>query len=601
VQPCNLQNYASTKKIPVEFLKDNGLSDITYQSNPAVKIPYLDSKGGEIAANFRVALDKGTGTDLRFKWRSGCKKLLYGLWRLKQSDYIVLVEGESDCHTLWYHDIPAIGLPGAGCWKDDRDSGYFDGINTIYVIIEPDQGGESVKKWIGRSSIKDRVKLVTLPNEDPSGLYLSDPGSFAENINQALEQAQPYSEYERLEQDSEHREAWGQCQELANNRNILDCFLRDFRRLGVVGEDRTGKLIYLALTSRFLDRPVSIAIKGPSSGGKSFCLEQVLRFFPSSAYHALTAMSDRNLVYSEEPLEHRFLVIYEATGMESDFATYLIRSLLSEGRLAYETVEKTSEGLKSRLIEKEGPTGLIVTTTKVKLHPENETRLFSIPVKDTRDQTKAVFMSLAADSQEDIDLSQWHTMQTWLAGAVHEVIIPFAEKLGEQFPPVAVRLRRDFKAILNLIKAHALLHQCTRIRDEQGRIVAAIEDYRVIKELVSDLVSEGVEATVPQTVRETVAAVDSLKIGESQITVAQVANKLEIDKSSASRRVKAAIEKGHLKNMESKSGHPYQLVLGDPLPEDQPILPDPERVQGCSVIQGDKDTPPTQDRVRVVV
>jgi hypothetical protein len=61
--------------------------------------------------------------------------------------------------------------------------------------------------------------------------------------------------------------------------------------------------------------------------------------------------------------------------MASDFATYLIRSLLSEGRLRYETVEKNKEGLVPRLIEREGPTGLIVTTTSLRLHPENETRM----------------------------------------------------------------------------------------------------------------------------------------------------------------------------------------------------------------------------------
>jgi hypothetical protein len=58
----------------------------------------------------------------------------------------------------------------------------------------------------------------------------------------------------------------------------------------------------------------------------------------------------------------------------ADFLNYLVRSLLSEGRVRYETVEKTPEGLQARLIEREGPTGLIMTTTADSLHPENETR-----------------------------------------------------------------------------------------------------------------------------------------------------------------------------------------------------------------------------------
>ncbi len=62
-------------------------------------------------------------------------------------------------------------------------------------------------------------------------------------------------------------------------------------------------------------------------------------------------------------------------GWNSEKASYFFRTLLSENRICYETVEKTDEGLKSRVIRKPGPTGLITTTTAATLHPENETRL----------------------------------------------------------------------------------------------------------------------------------------------------------------------------------------------------------------------------------
>jgi hypothetical protein len=142
---------------------------------------------------------------------------------------------------------------------------------------------------------------------------------------------------------------------LAREGRILDRFATTLERSGFAGESRVLKLLYLALTSRLLDKPVSVAVKGPSSGGKSYLTERVLRYFPESAYHALTAMSERTLAYSEEPIKHRFLVIYEAEGMASDLATYLMRSLLSEGAVRYETVESTKNGIKPRLIEREGP------------------------------------------------------------------------------------------------------------------------------------------------------------------------------------------------------------------------------------------------------
>jgi len=125
------------------------------------------------------------GVDDRFRWRSGCPKLLYGLWRDFEKDgYTILVEGESDCHTLWLNGFPALGIPGATGWKEDRDALFLKNVSVVYVIIEPDKGGETVKKWLSTSSIRDKVKLVSLGTfKDPSGLYLDNPELFKERFH----------------------------------------------------------------------------------------------------------------------------------------------------------------------------------------------------------------------------------------------------------------------------------------------------------------------------------------------------------------------------------------------------------------------------------
>ena len=358
------------------------------------------------------------------------------------------------------------------------------------------------------------------------------------------------------------------------------------RRSGVAGESRVAKLLYLAVTSRLLTRPVSVAVKGPSSGGKSYLTESVLRFFPEDAYHALTAMSERTLAYSEEPIKHRFLVVYEAAGMSGEFATYLVRSLLSEGRVCYETVEKTPQGLKARLIEREGPTGLIVTTTAVGLHPENETLLLSLTVTDTQEQTRDVLATIAREKAEGVDLQPWHALQEWLGSpaACRRVTIPYAEALAGLVPPVAVRLRRDFGAVLNLIRTHAILHGANRERDGEDRIIATLEDYETVRDLVEDLVSDGIDATVPATVREAVAAVVRLREDSEgePVSLASVAGELDLDRSAASWRVRRAVDAGYLKNLEDKRGKPARLVPGDPLPEDLRILPATEALHRCT-------------------
>jgi hypothetical protein len=579
---CTLEGYSEVKKLPIDFLKGLGLGDVTYLDKPAVRIPYPDEDGQELAVRFRTSLD---GTE-KFRWRSGDKPRPYGLELLVEArkvGYVVLVEGESDCHTLWFYDIPALGIPGASNWRDGWVT-YLDGIEKIYAIIEPDQGGAILReKLTDCEAIRDRLLLVEMKeHKDPSALHLSDPDEFREQLELALEDAKPWIELERAEAEAASREAWERCQELAGEPDILGRFAMELARSGVAGEEKIAKLLYLAVTSRLLIRPVSIALKGPSSGGKSYVVERVLSFVPKSAYYALTAMSERTLAYSEEPIKHRFLVIYEAAGMSGEFATYLMRSLLSEGRVRYETVEKTSEGMKPRLIEREGPTGLIVTTTAVKLHPENETRLLSLTVTDTQDQTRAVMAALAEEAGEaGPNFEPWHALQVWLEGAEHRVWIPFAKKLAKLIPPVAVRLRRDFGALLNLIRAHALLHQATRERDAEGRIVATIEDYAAVRELVVDLVGEGVEATVLATVRQTVEAVKRLREDSNgePVTVAELARELKLDRSAVSRRARNAKDRGYLRDLEDNPRKPSRLIPGDDLPDDLQILPTPEDVR----------------------
>ena len=82
---------------------------------------------------------------------------------------------------------------------------------------------------------------------------------------------------------------------------------------------------------------------------------------------------------------------------------------------------------------------------------------------------------------------EWHDLQRWIELGDREVVVPDAVALSRQIPPVATRLRRDFPALLSLIEAHALLHQASRDRDETGRIVATLDDYAAVRELVLDL------------------------------------------------------------------------------------------------------------------
>jgi hypothetical protein len=277
---------------------------------------------------------------------------------------------------------------------------------------------------------------------------------------------------------------------LAQLPRILEMVAVQVKRLGLVGEKRLAQTLYLAMTSRLLDQQVSAGVKGHSASGKSRTVEIVTKFFPPEAYLEFTGMSEKALVYSQEQFKHRTLVVYELTalreGVADDMTSYFVRTLLSEGCLKYDVTVRGEGGFTTKRIVKQGPTNLIFTTTQTQVHAENETRILSLTTDDSREQTKQVMLSMANETNGSTDLTQWHALQRWLAKAEHRVTIPYGRQLAQLVPPEAVRLRRDFNSLLALIRAHAMLHQARRERDSDGRIVATLDDYTVVRGLVAE-------------------------------------------------------------------------------------------------------------------
>jgi len=360
--------------------------------------------------------------------------------------------------------------------------------------------------------------------------------------------------------------------------------------MGLVGENRAAKLVYLALTSRLFAEPVNIVVKGLSSSGKSYVVECVIRLFPPEAVYEMTAMSERALIYLEESLEHTVIVLYEAAALrenrekaDGDMAAYIVRSLLSEGRIEYPVVirDEDSGQLRTVKLTKPGPTGLITTTTAASLHPENETRMLSVPSNDSKAQTAAVILASAGElKRDDADLGDWHDYQRWLAQQGRDVVIPYASCVATQIPPVAVRLRRDWNTVRSLVKAHALMHQENRGRDPGGAIIASIADYTAVRSLVNDLIADAVGATVPKSIRETVEVVAELETSAEQgfAGVHAVAALLKLERSAASRRLATARDRGYLINKQDKKGQPGMWVTGDPLPDEVVLLPEPDKL-----------------------
>ena len=263
------------------------------------------------------------------------------------------------------------------------------------------------------------------------------------------------TEAERAMYDAQNREHWeASARTIIECGNVLELFIDSWRKM-VAGEEKNAKLLYLVATSRLFGKCMNAAIKGPSSGGKSEIRRQVLEFFPPEEVVSFTTLSEKALLYYPDDFAHKILSMGEASGAEEQsLQDYLLRELISEGRLRYPVVQ---QAMVTVTVEKNGPVAFMVTTTRAALHPENETRMLSLEIDDSDTQTRIVLDKVAEIvglnfEQAVVDYEPWRDYQRWLSAGNRKVVIPFADKLAKLIPPrsappPALRWQRRRRAV----------------------------------------------------------------------------------------------------------------------------------------------------------
>jgi 5S rRNA maturation endonuclease (ribonuclease M5) len=466
--------------------------------------------------------------------------------------------------TQWFKDRPVVILPDAdkqGRKHAEKVAAALNGVAASVKVVDlfPNQNdGADVSDWLKGDLAGSRLaKLVKDADEweapkDSGGGSGASGGKADAALIDGLAALAPLQYERRREQAAEQldvrisvldglvAEARGErsasarrpppapdpdelkcsAAHIIENENILDLFAKEFSKV-IAGETANGKLLYLIATSRLLPKTMNAAIKGTSAGGKSEVRKRILEFFPSESIFAFTSLSEKSLIYYDGDFSHKILSMGEATATdEQDFQDYLLRELMSEGRISYPTVQKVGNELVTQTIEKEGPVAFMVTTTKNTLHPENETRMLSLEIDDSEKQTRSVLRKVAQveglnESATLVDVQRWQDFQRWLELGTRSVVVPFAIEMVELIPAAAgVRLRRDAGQVIRAIQAHAIIHREHRNRDAGGRIIADIEhDYEVVRELMHDILAESSGVAVKKAMNETIEAVKAATAG----------------------------------------------------------------------------------------
>ncbi len=360
---------------------------------------------------------------------------------------------------------------------------------------------------------------------------------------------------------------------------LINLISEDIEKIGVIGEKPNALLIYLIATSRLLSDPLSTIVKGSSSAGKSQLVKRIMSLMPKEVIKDYAHLSAKALSYMEEgSLRHKVLVVYERPGAEA--GDYQIRILQSEQNFKIATTIKDPKTGKFRVQEKEiaGPLAYIETTTETTIHPENETRNFSIFVDESSEQTQRIQESQKSKYQligsnkieKDVIIKKHHTVQRLLLS--HKVLIPFIKHIS--FPINNIRSRRDFPRFLALIECITIIHQKQRqinCFDGGEVLIATIDDYCIAYDLAHKIFIE-YNALIPPKSRQLLDMARSFN-GQS-FTLAMFIEKTSWTRIETKKYLDPLVDSGFLEEVSGRQGqrYEYRLIRIDELEENLGLI-----------------------------
>ncbi|TGK20238.1 toprim domain-containing protein, partial [Leptospira stimsonii] len=297
------------------------------------------------------------------------------------------------------------------------------------------------------------------------------------------------------------------------DKSLLSNILMDFERCGLVGERVNSLVGYLASITRRTENPLAVIIQSSSSAGKSTLMDAILDFVPEEEKEKYSAMTGQSLFYmSSKSLKNKVLAVSEEEGAER--AKYALKILQSEKKISIASAMKdpTTGRTVTEEYSVEGPVVIFLTTTNLEIDEELENRCLILTVNEGREQTRTILEiqreletleGIVKKRDKDKILKLHKNIQRILRPLV--VVNPYAKEL--KFPDTKLRMRRDQKKYLTLIKSIALLHQYQREKkigkDENGESFEYIEVEREDLELGSILASKilgrTLEELTPQT------------------------------------------------------------------------------------------------------
>jgi hypothetical protein len=247
-------------------------------------------------------------------------------------------------------------------------------------------------------------------------------------------------------------------------------------------------------------------------------------------------------------------------------ATISLREMISRGSLDKYVPMKTENGqIRTQHIHQEGPIAYLETTTEQQIYEEDSTRMLSLTMDESPEQTTAVMQMQARQaawetaSPDELEaIRQKHRTAQRLLKPL-KVRIPYATKLVLQQTNLVVR--RAFPQLLTFIQAIAILRQCKKTIHEDGHILATPTDYELAYNLMAPVLRRTFSPLSERALR-------LLGVIRNNAKASQVFDRGDCAKwagvglTEVSSRLKLLVEAGMVEQVSGDRGTRYTYKIG---------------------------------------
>ena len=143
---------------------------------------------------------------------------------------------------------------------------------------------------------------------------------------------------------------------LLETNNLIERFLEDVDRRGLVGEQANASTVLLCAVSARLASPLNLTVSGESSSGKTIYFRQLPLSFPRNSRSHFRLDAKALMHAEEDEFQHKAIFIAEYEGVAK--ADYAIRTMQSEKMIEWDFVD-TGKGIKKKKSRVKGPAAFL--------------------------------------------------------------------------------------------------------------------------------------------------------------------------------------------------------------------------------------------------